>query len=151
MPKKKVEFPEDNEEDEDKGKYEEVWDFKKIIIGVVIVLLLIAGGLVAKRLYFHESISPSSFVPKVSFPSVKGSATGPSDTTQITHMKISLPSQQEVQSQIQNIQQQVTHLDLNEIASSTPQVKEILQQIQDLPKEGTSQVQQACMRLCGNL
>jgi len=150
MPKKKApEFPEEQKEKEE--KYEEVWDLKKIIIGIIVIAILLSVGLIAKRIFFHESLSPSSFVPHVSFPSVRGISSVPNDTTQISHMKFSLPKPQEVQSQIQNIQTEITHLNLKEIASSTPQVKAVLDQIQNLPNEGTSQVKAACMRLCDNL
>lgn len=152
MPRKKIiEFPED-EKEEKKGKdYEEVWDIKKIAIGVIVLVLLIVGGLVLKRIIFHESLSPSSFIPKVSFPSVKGISTNPNDQTQITHLRISLPSQQDVQNQIQNIQQQVTHLNVAEIASSSPEVQAVLKQIENIPNQGTNQAKDACIRLCNNL
>lgn len=144
MLRKKIEFPEDEKEE----KYEEVWDFRKIAIGVVILLLLITGAVFAKKLYFHESLAPSSFIPKL--PSVAGVATGP-DTAKANHVKITLPSQQDVQNQIQKIRAQVSNLNVAEIASSSPQVQQVLQQIQNLPNAGTSQVKDACIRLCNNL
>lgn len=144
MPRKKPEFAEEKEE-----KYEEVWDIRKIIIGVVVLLLLIVGGVFAKKLYFHESLSPSSFIPKM--PSVKGLSTFNAPADQVSHVKITLPSQQDVQNQIQTIQQQVTHLNVAEIASSSPQVQNIIKQIENLPSGPESQVKDACMRLCNNL
>lgn len=144
MPRKKVEFPEDEKEE----KYEEVWDFRKIIAGVVILILLLFGGFVAKRMLLHESVSPSSFIPKM--PSVKGLSTFNAPDT-VSHVKITLPSQQDVQNQVQTIQQQVTHLNVAEIASSSPQVQQILKQIENLPSGPEGQVKEACMRLCNNL
>ena len=146
MPKKKPSFAEEEPEEE---KYEEVWDYRKIAAGVLILILLIFGGLVAKRLILHESIAPASFIPKL--PSVKGVSTGPSDQTKVSHVTIKLPSPQDVQNQIQTIQNQVTHLNVAEIASSSPQVQQILQQIENLPSGPENQVKDACQRLCNNL
>ncbi len=145
MPKKNPAFVEKEKEE----KYEEVWDFRKIAAGVVLLALLIFGGLVAKRLLLHQSIAPASFVPKL--PSVKGLMTGPNNQTKVSHVHITLPSPQDVQNQIQTIQQQVTHLNVAEIASSSPQVQQILQQIQNLPVGPENQVKDACIRLCNNL
>jgi len=144
MPKKPIKFAEDPEEEE----VEEVWDFGKIAIGITILIILIFGAIVGKRILFHESLSPSSFVPPL--PSVKGVSTyfSPQDGS---HAHISLPSQQDVQNQIQQIQQQVTHLNVNDIATASPQVQQVLQQLQQLPAGPVGQVKEACMRLCGQL
>lgn len=153
MPRKKTEFAQEKDLPAGKAgeKYDEVWDIKKITIGVIVLFLLLAGGVFAKKLYFHESLAPESFIPKITFPDVKGVASNPDEITKVTHVKISLPSQGEVQSEIHNIQNQVTHLNLQEIATSSPQVQQVLKQIQDLPKEGGDQVKDACYRLCNNL
>ena len=142
MPRKKVAFPEDAQEE----KYEEVWDIRKIIAGVVILLLLIAGGIAAKELILGEKLH----VPTVSLPSVKGIQTF-NAPDQVSHVKITLPSQQDVQNQIKNIQEQVGNINVAEIASSSPQVQQVLKQIENLPSGPESQVKDACMRLCNNL
>lgn len=143
MPKKKPEFSSEEEE-----KFEEVWDPRKIIGGILVLALLILSAVVVKRIIFHESLDPMSFVPQ--FPQVKGIATfnAPENSS---HVKISLPNQQEVQSQIQNIQEQVTHLDLKEVASSSPEVQKIIKQIQQIPAGSVNQVKDMCVRLCNNL
>ncbi len=142
MSKKKPKFA-DGEE-----KMEEVWDFKKIGIGIVLLVLVIAGGLIAKRLILHQSIAPSSFIPQL--PTVKGASIGPISPTPLP-INISLPSQHDVQQQVQQIQQQVTQLNVQEIATTSPQVLGILKQIQDLPSGPIGQVKDACLRLCNNL
>lgn len=144
MPKKKIEYAQDREEED----LEEVWDFRKIAVGITFLLFLILGGIIGKRILFHESLDPMSFVP--SLPSVKGVSTyfQPQDGS---HTKISLPTSQDVQNQIQQIQQQVTHLDVNDIATASPQVQQVLKQLQQLPEGPVGQVKAACMRLCGQL
>lgn len=144
MPKKKIKFAEDPEEEE----LVEVWDFRKIIIGIVVIGILIFGGIVAKRILLHESLQPSSFVPQL--PNVKGVTTyfQPQNSS---HTKISLPSQEDVQNTIKDLQQQVTHLDVNDIATASPQVQQVLKQLQALPAGPVGQVKEACMRLCSQL
>lgn len=143
MPKKKVEFP--NEEE-----YEEVWDFRKVAIGVVILILLFVAGFIAKRIIMGESLDPATFIPKI--PSVKGIfiSTVPGDQT-TSHMPISLPSQKDVTQKVQEIRQQVANLNIAEIASSSPQVQQVLKQLQQLPSYPADQAKQACMRVCNQL
>lgn len=141
MPRKKPEFADEPKEE----KYEEVWDLKKVIIGIIVLLLLILGTTIGLRLYLHQSISPSSFVPH--FTSVQGTATGPTSAP----VHISLPSAQDVQGQIQTIQQQVSNLNVAEIASTSPQIQAVLKQIENIPSGPESQVKDACQRLCNNL
>lgn len=144
MPKKKVQFAEDREEED----VEEVWDFRKVAVGITVLLILIFGAIVGKRILFHQSLSPSSFIPPL--PSVKGVSTyfSPQNSS---HTRISLPSQQDVQNQMQQIQQQVTHLNVNEVATASPQVQKLLKQIEELPAGPVGQVKEACMRLCSQL
>ena len=145
MPRKKAEFIEPKEIEE---KFVEVWDSRKVIAGIVVLLLLIFGGIVGKRILFHESLAPQSFIPKM--PSVKGLQTF-NAPDQVSHVKITLPSQGDVNNQIQNIRNQVSNLNVTEIASSSPQVQQILQQIENIPAGPVGQVKEACMRLCNNL
>jgi hypothetical protein len=95
----------------------------------------------------HESLAPESFVPKVNLPSVLGVT----DQKSTNHVSISLPSQVDVQNKIKDIQQQVTHLNVNDVASSSPQVQQILKQLQQIPAGPVGQVKEACMRLCSQL
>ncbi len=143
MPRKKPEFAEEVEE-----KFEEVWDKRKIIAGIFVLLLFIAGGVIGKRILFHESLAPESFIP--TFPSVKGISTFNAPDA-ASHVKISLPSQEDVTNQLHTIQTQVTNLNVSDIASSSPQVQQILKQIENLPSGPEGQVKAACMRLCNNL
>lgn len=141
MPKKKVTFAEDQEEEE----VVEVWDFRKIAVGIIFLILLVIGGIIGKRVLFHESLDPQSFIPQL--PSMS-QIIGRND---IPHQKFRIPSSVDVQNQIQNLQQQVTHLNVQEVATASPQVQEVLKQLQALPAGPAGQVKAACMRLCNNL
>lgn len=144
MTKKKIKFAEDPEEEE----VEEVWDFRKIAVGIIFLIILVFGVIIGKRILFHESLDPASFVPPM--PSVKGISTY-FQPQNVSHAKFSLPSQEDVQNQIKEIQQQVTHMDVNEIATASPQVQQVLKQLQQLPSGPVGQVKAACIRLCGQL
>src|SRR6185312_3377779 len=143
MARKKTEFP--SEEDE----LEEVWDFRKIGIGIVILVILLLGGYIAKRLILGQSISPQAMVPKIpSLQTVLGKSTQNTNNAQPVNVSFSLPTQQDVQQKMNQIQQQVTHLNVADVASSSPQIQAVLQQIQNLPGASTNQVKQECYRIC---
>lgn len=146
MARKKAEFP--SEEDE----FEEVWDFRKIGIGIVLVILLLVGGYIAKRLILGQSIAPAAMVPKIpSLQTVLGKSTQSDTNPKPVNVSFSLPTQQDVQQKVAQIQQQVTHLNVADVASSSPQIQAVLQQIQNLPGASTNQVKQECYRLCDQL
>lgn len=65
--------------------------------------------------------------------------------------KLSLPSAQDVSNQIQTIQDKVTHLSLQEVAQSSPQVQEVIKQIQALPQLPAKEAKKACVDLCSKL
>ncbi len=143
MSRKKIEFPNESED-------EYVWDKKKIIIGIVVLVFLLIGGFIAHQLLLGQSLNPLSLIPKRIQQEVQGvSSQGTNDTT--SQNNFTLPSQQDVQQKVQQIQQQVTHLNLQEVASSSPQIQQIIQQIQSIPQQSTGQFKDACVRLCNNL
>ncbi|HEX8965476.1 MAG TPA: hypothetical protein VF820_03545 [Patescibacteria group bacterium] len=135
---------------------EEHWDIKKIIIGTGIFLLL-AGAAYAAKEYFSPVPNTSQDITHVQTTiGVKGaetSSTGSNPPTQQSqnNATFSLPSSTDIQNQIQNIQQQVTHLNISDLASSSPQVQAILQQIEQLPNAPANVAKEACINLCNRL
>lgn len=136
---------------------EEKWDVKKIIIGTVLLLLLAGGAYAAKQYFAPSSIIPQDITHIQTTIGVKGAATnanGSSDSPTVqsdNHATFSLPSSTDIQNQIQHIQQQVTSLNVSELASSSPQVQSIIQQIEQLPKVPANAAKEACINLCNRL
>jgi hypothetical protein len=112
------------------------WDRKKIILFLIAAVALIGIGFEAKDLILGKSISaPVS----VSTRDVKGTA-----TQLVPDIKSS------VQGQLDTLKQEAQGIDLVQIASSSPQVQKVvndLRALQDYPK---NQVKAACQQICNN-
>ena len=114
-------------------KFEESWNKKRVSIALI-VLLLLAGGAV----YF--------FRDKLSFDAK-------SQTAQ--NQKVLSASdynlEDVVQKQMQMIKQQAENINVEEIASSSPQIQNLindLKALQNLPKD---KAKEACFNICSGL
>jgi hypothetical protein len=117
-------------------KDEVQWDKKKIILFTIAAIALISIGFEAKDLILGKSISAPV---AVSTRDVKGTA------TQV------LPDiKNSVQSQLDTLKQEAQGIDLVQIASSSPQVQKVvndLRALQDYPK---NQVKATCQQICNS-
>jgi hypothetical protein len=128
---------------------EEHWDKKKIIAGIVIFVLLLLGVIGAKMFLLPKSIARHIPIG----PAVEGVSTtdfSPANA-QPTPEKISLPTTDDLQKKISELQAQITHLNVKDIASSSPQVQQLIQQIQSLPNAPANAAKEACMQVCNRL
>lgn len=135
MPRKKIIDEEPEEE-----KYE--WDKPRIIIFFVVLVALIIGGLLAKHFFLDAQNSPSDAMQ-----SVKG-VTSQNDSPQLPTVQ---NVQEGVQQQLSNLQQQASQISVDDIASSSPQVQQILQQIKQLPQQPGNIAKQTCENICNSL
>ncbi len=136
---------------------EEHWDVKKIIIGVIVFLFL-AGAAFAAKEYMSPTPNTSQDITHIQTTiGVKGAETSTNNSNNTptqqspNNATFSLPSSTDIQNQIQNIQQQVTHLNVTDLASSSPQVQSIIQQIEQLPNAPANAAKEACINLCNRL
>jgi peptidoglycan hydrolase CwlO-like protein len=132
MPKRKIV----NEEPEEE-KYE--WDKPRVIIFFSIVAILLIGVLLAKHFLLDVQTVPTQ-------KSVQGISTS-RDTSLPTVQSV----QQGVTEQLSHLQQQATQIDVQEIASSSPQVQQILQEIKQLPSAPGNIAKQTCLNICNSL
>jgi predicted RND superfamily exporter protein len=134
---------------------QEAWDKKKVIAGVVAGLMLLGGGIAAKQLLLPQSVQ--KVIPHKS--AVQGAETQANsnsfiDTATVTPTPtaaLSIPTKEDVQKKIQELQQQLTHISVQDIASSSPQIQQIIQQIQALPQAPANAAKSACEQLCSKL
>ena len=119
---------------------EEVWDKKRVVIGFFVLVILVIGIVVVKNVYFPNFHLPGS--------SVLGVQT---QRETIKPVHFSLPSTDGVEQKIQDIQEQAKHINVSDMASSSPQVQAILKQLQDLPNLPKNVAKQACIDLCSKL
>jgi hypothetical protein len=123
-----------------KEKAEEIdWDKKKIFIFTAFAILLIVLFLNFKSMILGESESPKQKTPN--YTSVKG----------ISTEDLSNNIKEGVGDNINNLKAEAQNLDIVEIASSSPQVQKIindLKSLKDLPK---NELKNACENICGKL
>jgi hypothetical protein len=118
-------------------KDEAEWDKKKIILFTIAAIVLIGIGFEAKDLVLGTSVAPAVSVQK---PDVKGAAT-----------QVSSDIKTSVQNQLDNLKTEAQNVDLVQIASSSPQVQKVindLKAVQDYPK---NQLKTTCQQICNGL
>jgi uncharacterized membrane protein YvbJ len=111
----------------------ETWNKKRIILSIFLLTLLLIG------VYFFRSgifVSPSR-----QSKSVKGAS--------ITAVDPGVNVQEAVKEKIDNLKQEVSNLDILEIASSSPQVQKVLNDIKALQQYPTNQIKELCRKICG--
>lgn len=135
---------------------EEVWDKKKVLLGIVSILILLGIGVYFLKPYLFNQ---QNTAPQVHKKSEKvGEVAGINTEKKInqkndnnpapTSGTFSIPSAGDVQAKIATIQQQITHLDAAQIASSSPQVQKIIQDIQNLQEYPKNQAKEMCQQIC---
>lgn len=114
-----------------------VWNKKKIFIAVFISAVLIVGGYFLKTRFFVDSSRQAS---------VKGVSVEVVPTESAPKIDI----QGAVKEKIDNLKQQVSSLNISEIASSSPQVQKILNDIKSLEQYPVNQAKEICKKLVEN-
>ena len=116
----------------------ESWNKKRIIIAVFLLVLLLAAGYLFKtRILSQDSVRQVK--------SVKGI----SAEENIVKSEPKIDIQEALKEKIDNLKQQVSGLDVADIASSSPQVQKILNDIKSLEQYPTNQIKDICRKICG--
>ena len=118
-------------------KEELQWDKKKILLFAIAAIILIGIGFEAKDFFLGASQGPTAPIIR---PDVKAAAT-----------QIVPGIKNSVQNQLDNLKTEAQSVDLVEIASSSPQVQKVindLKAIQDYPK---NQLKATCEHICSGL
>lgn len=139
---------------------EEVWDVKKIIIGIVSLVTVVAGAYGVKKFIIDKNIHNNPSMQQ----SVRGEKTsdGSQDETlpQTGSNKsdnppasFSAPSQikNTVEQRIQSIREEITRLSVTEVASSSPQIQKIIQDIQQVEQYPSNQAKNVCQKICDGI
>lgn len=125
---------------------ESEWDIKKIIIGIVCAIAVIIGGYYIKQTYF-PSLEVES-IDQTPYSEVRGAYT--EDTENFPDYSYTdIPS--EVQKQITSLSQQVNNLNPAEVATSSPQVQKVLDDLKKLEQYPKSQAKEMCLNICKGL
>jgi uncharacterized protein involved in exopolysaccharide biosynthesis len=112
----------------------ETWNKKRVFLGIFLLALLIIGG----GYLFRDKIFISS---SRQLKSVEGASTSTVDTAANV--------QETVKEKIDNLKQEVSGLNLMEVASSSSQVQKILNDIKALQQYPANQIKDLCRKICG--
>lgn len=123
-------------------KEEKEWDLKKIIVTPFILAILIILILFFKYYVFSEN----DFSKKSSFvtPSVK-------QVEGISTVEPAPDIKQAVQEKVNSIKEEAAKIDIIEIASSSPQVQKVINDLKELEKYPSSQAKSMCNNICDQL
>jgi len=115
----------------------DTWNKKRVFIALLLLILLIAGGLFFRIRVLDEN---SSQIVK--------SATKV-NTEQDNNFEIKADIQELMKDKIDDLKEDVSNLNILEIASSSPQVQKILNDIKSLEQYPTNQLKEVCRKICG--
>ena len=121
----------------DEKKVDTPWDKKKIVIVVLFLLVILFAGLYVKSILF---------------------GVGKKTAVEGAYTQISTPQDAQISNASQNfeqkinqIQQNVNNLNVVDVATSTPQVQKIINDIKSLQSLPTDQAKSACQKICEGL
>lgn len=133
------------------------WDKKKIIIFLLIGATLIFGAYGAK-VYVLGANSTVSPTKKSLEPAVEGASTTSENAPQLSREnKTQAPVQplssvrSAVMDQLETLKQQVTNINPEEIASSSPQVRKVLEDLKSIQQYPKNQAKEICQNICSSL
>lgn len=135
---------------------QETWDKKKIVIFITVVAILVVIGFYAKTKYFGNS-QKQSFVPFKSSQEVAGENIESNDSEDSsTNSKDSFSSIQDniknnAQQKLESIKQQIANLNALEVATSSPQVQKIINDLKSLEQYPSNQAKEMCQKICSSL
>ncbi|OGH37537.1 MAG: hypothetical protein A3B44_03005 [Candidatus Levybacteria bacterium RIFCSPLOWO2_01_FULL_38_21] len=114
-------------------KFEESWNKKKVGITLIILLLLVGSAvyLLRNSLFFDTK------------------------SERAQNQKVLSASDQSlediIQRQVQAIKQQAANINVEEIASSSPQIQNLINDLKALQNLPSSKVKEACFKICSGL
>lgn len=136
---------------------QEAWDKKKILIGLLVLILVIGLGFGAKVFVLDKNKNLNDAFKENK---VKGSTTEKkedvvSSQDQLQSKPLSLPSTDNLKTEAENklevIKQEITELNITELASSSPQIRKILDDIKSLEQYPRNQAKDICEGICKGL
>lgn len=126
----------------------ESWNKKRIFIALCIVILLLAGGYIIKSRILGAESDPEFAQVKKSVGEVKGADiknVNGDEEKESPNINV----QEAVKERIKTLKQEVLGLNIVEIASSSPQIQKIINDIKSLEQYPVNQAKEICKKICG--
>jgi hypothetical protein len=118
---------------ENKQQDEAQWDKMKIIAFCIFIVVLLVAGLLLK-----DSILGKPY-------------TSPNVTQKINSVIPKIDVKKTVQDQINALQQEADNINLADMATSSPQVQKVINDLKALKDLPNNQLKQACLNICKKL
>ena len=128
---------------------DESWDVKKILIALLVVVPILLLIFSYKDI-LSADLKSKSYTSQRQQKSTSASYTAPSSNVQ-TETQTPSNLQMEAQKKIEAIRTQIENLNVTEIATTSPQVQKIINDIKALPNYPASQAKGLCLKLCDGL
>lgn len=125
-------------------KNEESWNKKRIFVALFLIILLAVGGYFFKTKILDSNPSFSQDILK----SVKGTSNVREENKK-QEGNLGINVQKAVQDKINSLKQEVSGLDILEVASSSPQIQKIINDIKSLEQYPANQAKEICKKICG--
>src|SRR3989344_703868 len=126
----------------EKVNTKESWNKKRIFITLFLLALLVAGSF-----FFKTQVLDINTQTDKSFKAVSSEDKKTENQKKDEGSKINIQSA--IKEKIYDLQQQVTTLDVMEIASSSPQIQKIINDIKSLEQYPVNQAKEICRQICG--
>ncbi len=133
---------------------EESWNKKRIFLALFVTIVLLAGAYGIKNFVLGSNSLPNASPIVSALKGVKGAATQEELNAQAKKTNppaVNLPVQKLVQDQLKVIQQEVSNINVADIASSSPQVKKVIEDLQSLQDYPRNQAKDVCTKICSGL
>ena len=118
------------------------WNKKRIFAAVFLIIALIVLGYLLKTKVLSEKAPPTD-----SSKAVKGTASTKEEIKEKEELNVNV--QKAVAEKIESLKQAALGLNVVEIASSSPQVQKIINDIKALEQYPTNQAKEICKQICG--
>ena len=127
---------------------EETWNKKRVILGLIISGIIVASLVGFKAFVLDKNQNISQDIAAGNIKAVQGAT---AEINSLTQVNPAASLKNNIQEQINTIKQEAASINLTDIATSSPQVQKVLEDIksiQDLPR---SQAKIFCEQVCSSL
>lgn len=127
---------------------EETWNKKRLFLGAIALILLIAGLVSFKILVLDINQNSSQKPISKSSKSVKGEST---DVNSSSQENAASGLKNNIQDQLNAIKQEASSINLAEVATSSPQVQKVIDDIKSIQNLPRNQAKGFCEQICSGL